>query len=77
MPSLSVLLITVYLSFSVLLSKRKIRHLKLPINDRLGDAIIKRLFLIGPKEFVLRSLGRNKVPGENIITTTLYNIIQK
>ncbi len=48
-----------------------------PINDRLADAIIDWRFLVGPKGFVLRSLGRNKVPGESISTTALYDIVQK
>ena len=48
-----------------------------PINDRLADAIVDWKFLVGPDGLVLRSLGRNKEPGESISTTALYDIVQK
>ncbi|MBS3753106.1 MAG: tyrosine-type recombinase/integrase [Anaerolineales bacterium] len=48
-----------------------------PINDRLAEAILDWKFLVGPEGFVLRSLGRNKEPGESISTTALYDIVQK
>ena len=48
-----------------------------PINQRLAEAILDWEFLVGPDGFVLRSLGRNKQPGESISTTALYDIVQK
>jgi len=33
--------------------------------------------LVGTDGLILRSLGRNKEPGESISTTGLYNIVQK
>jgi len=48
-----------------------------PINDRLAEAIVDWKFLVGPDGYVLRSLGRNKVPDESINTTALYDIVQK
>ena len=48
-----------------------------PISDRLADALVDWRFLIGPKGRVLRSLGRNRVPGESISAIGLYNIVQK
>ncbi|MDP8285564.1 MAG: site-specific integrase [Candidatus Electryonea clarkiae] len=48
-----------------------------PINKNLAEAIIDWGFLIGTDGFILRSLGRNKKPGESISTTGLYYIVQK
>jgi len=48
-----------------------------PISERLAEAIIDWQFLIDAEGMVLRSLGRNRVPGESISTTGLYNIVQK
>jgi integrase len=48
-----------------------------PINERLAEAILDWKYLVGPEGFVLRSLGRNRVPGESISTTALYDIVQK
>ena len=48
-----------------------------PINKNLAEAIIDWGFLIGTDGFILRSLGRNKEPGESISTTGLYYIVQK
>ncbi len=48
-----------------------------PINKRLAEAIIDWQFLVGAEGLILRSLGRNKVPGDSISTTGLYNIVQK
>ena len=48
-----------------------------PINKNLAEAIVDWGFLIGADGFILRSLGRNKKPGENISTTGLYYIVQK
>ncbi len=48
-----------------------------PINTRLAEAIIDWQFLVGVEGLILRSLGRNKEPGESISTTGLYNIVQK
>ena len=48
-----------------------------PINERLAEAIIDWQFLIDTEGLVLRSLGRNRIPGESISTTGLYNIVQK
>ncbi len=48
-----------------------------PINKRLAEAIIDWQFLVNTEGLILRSLGRNKVPGESISTTSLYNIVQK
>ncbi len=47
------------------------------VNDRLGEAILDWKFLVGPDGFLLRSLGRNKVPGDSISTTAFYDIVQK
>jgi len=48
-----------------------------PINKRLAEAIIDWGFIIGTDGLILRSLGRNKKPGESISTTGLYYIVQK
>ena len=48
-----------------------------PINKRLAEAIIDWQFLVNAEGLILRSLGRNKEPGESISTTGLYNIVQK
>jgi len=48
-----------------------------PISDRLAEASIDWQFLINSEGLILRSLGRNRVPGESISTTGLYNIVQK
>ncbi len=48
-----------------------------PINERLAEAIIDWQFLVNAEGLILRSLGRNKEPGESISTTGLYNIVQK
>ena len=48
-----------------------------PINNRLAEAIIDWQFLVNAEGLILRSLGRNKEPGESISTTGLYNIVQK
>ena len=48
-----------------------------PISERLAEAIIDWQFLVGAEGLILRSLGRNKEPGESISTTGLYNIVQK
>ncbi len=48
-----------------------------PINERLAEAIIDWQFHVGVEGLILRSLGRNKVPGASISTTGLYNIVQK
>ena len=48
-----------------------------PINKNLAEAIIDWGFLIGTDGVILRSLGRNKKPGESISTTGLYYIVQK
>jgi len=37
----------------------------------------KPQFLVSAEGLFLRSLGRNKEPGESISTTGLYNIVQK
>ncbi len=49
----------------------------IPISKRLADAIVDWQFLVGPNRYVLRSVGRNKEPGDSISTTGLYNIVQK
>ena len=48
-----------------------------PVSDRLAEAIIDWQFLIDTEGLILRSLGRNKVPGDSISTSGLYNIVQK
>jgi len=48
-----------------------------PISDSLAEAIIDWQFLIDTEGLILRSLGRNRVPGDSISTTGLYNIVQK
>jgi integrase len=48
-----------------------------PINTRLAEAIVDWQFLVGAEGLILRSLGRNKEPGESISTTGLYNIVKK
>jgi len=48
-----------------------------PISERLAEAIIDWQFLVDAEGLILRSLGRNKMPGESISTTGLYNIVQK
>lgn len=49
----------------------------IPISDRLADAIQEWGEIVGNEGKVLRSLGRDKVPGEEMSTTSMYNIIQK
>lgn len=48
-----------------------------PISTKLAEAIIDWQFLIDTEGLILRSLGRNKEPGDSISATGLYNIIQK
>ncbi len=48
-----------------------------PINERLAEAIIDWQLSVDTEGLILRSLGRNKVPGESISTTGLYNLVQK
>ncbi len=48
-----------------------------PINKSLAEAIIDWQFLVNTEGLILRSLGRNKEPGESISTAGLYNIVQK
>ncbi len=48
-----------------------------PISERLAEAIIDWQFLVDAEGLILRSLGRNKMPGDSISTTGLYNIVQK
>jgi site-specific recombinase XerD len=48
-----------------------------PTSDRLEEALIIWQFFVGPEGKVLRSLGRNKIPGDSISTIALYNIVQK
>ncbi len=49
----------------------------IPISQRLAEAVVDWQFLVGPDGYVLRSVGRNKEPGDSISTTGLYNIVQK
>ncbi len=48
-----------------------------PINKRLAEAIVDWGFLIGSDGMIIRSLGRNKEPGESISTTGLYHLVRK
>ncbi len=48
-----------------------------PISTKLAEAIIDWQFLIDTEGLILRSLGRNKEPGDSISATGLYNIVQK
>jgi integrase len=48
-----------------------------PISPPLADLIAQWGTVIGGEGRILRSLGRNKVPGESISTTSVYNIVQK
>ena len=48
-----------------------------PISARLAEAIVDWQFLIDTEGLILRSLGRNRIPGESISTTGLYNLVQK
>ncbi len=48
-----------------------------PISTKLAEAIIDWQFLIDTEGLILRSLGRNKEPGDSISTTGVYNIVQK
>lgn len=44
---------------------------------KLAEAIIDWQFLIDTEGLILRSLGRNKEPGDTISTTGLQKIVQK
>jgi integrase len=48
-----------------------------PISERLAEALIDWQYLIDAEGMILRSLGRNRIPGDSISTTGLYNIVQK
>jgi integrase len=49
----------------------------IPISDKLANAITEWGAVVGDNGRILRSLGRNKNPGESMSTTALYNIVQK
>ncbi len=49
----------------------------IPISDKLAEAISEWGVVVGSEMTVLRSLGRNKKPGESMSTTALYNLVQK
>jgi integrase len=48
-----------------------------PISDRLANAIDDWAPTVDGGGLILRSLGRNRIPGESLSTTALYNITQK
>jgi len=48
-----------------------------PISDRLANAIDTWAGVVGNEGRMLRSLGRNRMPGERLSTTALYNLVQK
>ncbi|MEA3222537.1 MAG: site-specific integrase [Thermodesulfobacteriota bacterium] len=50
-----------------------------PISDDLANAIDdwSTVLSVGEQEHILRSLGRNKKPGESMSTTAIYNLVQK
>lgn len=48
-----------------------------PISDRLANAIDDWGLVVGSEGRILRSLGRNREPGDSISTTGLYNLVQK
>ena len=50
-----------------------------PISDRLAKAIEEWAGIAhaGREEYILRSLGRNKIPGDSISTTAVYDLVQK
>ncbi len=48
-----------------------------PISDPLANAIDDWAGDVGSAGRILRSLGRDRVPGDSISTTSLYNIVQK
>jgi integrase len=48
-----------------------------PISDRLANAIDDWAPTVDGEGLILRSLGRNRIPGESLSTTALYNITQK
>ena len=49
----------------------------IPISDKLDEAIGEWGVSVGDEGFILRSLGRNKKPGDSMSTTALYNLVQK
>ncbi len=48
-----------------------------PISDKLAAMLADWGDVVGSTGRVLRSLGRDKVPGESISTTAVYHIVQK
>jgi integrase len=47
-----------------------------PISKRLAEAIQEWHEVVGDG-YLLRSLGRDKIPGQSLTTTALYNLVQK
>jgi integrase len=48
-----------------------------PISDRLANAIDAWTAVVGKEGRILRSLGRDREPGDSLSTTALYNLVQK
>lgn len=48
-----------------------------PISDRLANAIDDWAGVVGNEGRILRSLGRNRKPGDSMSTTALYNLVRK
>jgi integrase len=48
-----------------------------PISNDLANAISEWGNVVGGQGYILRSLGRDKKPGEHLSTTSLYKIVQK
>ncbi len=49
----------------------------IPISDTLANAIRAWGEIVEPEGIILRSLGRNKQPGESMTTTAIYHLVQK
>lgn len=48
-----------------------------PVSDALADAIRAWAEVVGNDGYILRSLGRDKQPGEKMTSTALYNLVRK
>lgn len=49
----------------------------IPISDALAELLARWGEVVGRAGRVLRSLGRDKIPGERMSTTAVYNLVQK
>lgn len=50
---------------------------EVPISDQLAALIERWGVVVGAEGRILRSLGRDKIPGDSLSTTAVYNIVKK